>query len=1799
MTLYPNQYDSDNELPVVDDAVTEWSGEPHNLLREAVIAIEHTLGINPEGTSGTVADRIDVSLDENGQLRPAAIAALGLLTNIMDAQIDAGANINESKLNLAYKTYTLKALIDALSADIVAVDTYVLNTLYPFILAHTNGTTARHKASYIDLDSSLIGTDGYARLATEVMAALTELNNELVVHETSTSNQHVASSVSVDSSDFTTIPQENDNVQKVITYIDNMGSEIYGEIRGVMHSNGITKTAITGDLVTSDGYNTVLLTTALPVDTIIDSDFNDKVVFKVSASPSVTANQLDALFAKISIGDYITINYGGYVSTFTINGILFEPQTVWEIKIDGINLAASTTAYAYIEQKKYDDNIFGSLAVCPANHDLWSHYSSVPSSLIVIPPRSAQAVGTDLNLLDLDNTHYLLYVDFYPEGNPSHSISLPGIDVTGNFGATPGAYTLEDIIRNTNNGFRAAGFNYRMVAFEYNGQFGLAIADCYDNAGFSIRSGAAILGVLSEDRPNNVIGDNRNDPPFTDCKDALGLGNQKGNVASPVYNANEASLPTRIFVGKKNKKYNVFGTLTDELALDSTTNTDGYWMAEVTSQNVTAVCIETTYTINQDLSNSKIRIGSTIVVLPTLARSSTNYSDYDYGRFIVKSISFTGCAPDIQTQITIISGVSILGLPLDNATPIGIQVRVYHCDDSLTIDSRNLGDTGAVSEQNTKRLHEIFINQNGNTITCERIRFSYTAAELALGGTYINDERSYGWHIINVSSKFRGYLDSTTGRRYVKLSITSYDASSKSFQAQLSENVPTTQYIGPIAYGRKDEVVRVYDDTGVDYIDLFFEDRNANMVIANPTDIVFEVFATESTNEEFMCIGSCIQTYLTKCGGISYVIDRRQFGTVNERILSNSAIEFIEANNRLLHENSIITGFEHAKTVGNTMYFSGGSANINGKIIHKNTTAFNVFPIALNGTSDYSCDIVVCVDENANFWWAPLTDDGSFGTIAPPVVSPATTTLKTYPFEYIINNRKDLMPISIVTIISKMVGTTPSLTSVTPKDVRKFVREAQPSTITVTGEILKQGTPSNTIGNFSSLDAAVEFTYRAKINKPKIIIRGVVDLNAEIILADTILEGGSYNLIRLTSSAGKISIIGNTTIQGINFERMYSVAGTNYSNSSPGNATIRCIGTGHNTYSNIRIERCNFSTHTSYAAKNVPHILFEGADSTGVIFKNITIKDNTFNETHYQLTIAFVNRSGDIQYGTVLNGIVIENNKSNYLSYMMLSSEADGANKHIGLEVYGVKIENNIFGFLWLNTATNSWMGVNNTGKETTTYSTDPLTRVLGATTPGAVDFTNFYTMLPDLVVSNNTFVAIQSKTVSGTNISYPYPVFATPSTLIHGNTGVSIHVAINGTNTGDDHIKNPGHLTISDNKLQPSLYDPYNFAPSDNIEIPAGNVMGVGGIAVFGSPNITQTTLNKEVFVNIHDNIISNPSNSISPYLYTDGIDVDVSANIHNNIISHCFVLDGIYLGFIYTLDSDSIMISVTNNTISRGSQTISSYIWLNYADVISSLKITDNVFDSPTIDGTTETPIILQESTAVAKRNNYKKFRIIRNVNQKITIDILPYISTQMSCDLTKGWEDMASIKGLGWAHMTRTTGPTTQEGYLHDQDEMAVGSIIKLSFVPNESFYLDILTLNIPFVDDALPEKINLTIAGHYMSGNKTAYLRAFGPDGVTLGTSTHDAAHELAITPDNVNINDIIGTAVEIDISSALIGNSGFDDYLGTRLNAFPIFLYFCENADPSDYTPIQLVKTDNEIGNQDDVWVKEVSATYKY
>jgi len=1098
MTSYPNAIDSDLDLPPIYDNIVELGAEAIQAIRAAMFAVENEIGIGASGTMGSVAGRLDVSINNDGTIKPSSIIGIGagLVSN---AQVNVSANIDESKINLTYTTAFLHTLFNNLFNNL---DNRV-DIVEGFVAAsgvkiepHIAGSGFRHKLSHIDVDSgsllkaNIAAGTVIARNLTNAYTFGAELSADLLSHTradklsnttTPPANQaHNAAGIYINPSNFASVPHTANDLQSFAEYVDGSSLALLGSRTQNLYANGIPRSTRNTSLTNNLGAEALLDPTpaityllysaaTTPVDNI---DHGDDVILLVPSAGVLSNNTFDAQFAQVKSGDYITVDYGNGTASikFTIDStkkFLNGSTRVYTIRINGKNLYASSTATVKIDRAFYHDSKFNSLALAIANNS----FSELPS-LIVSNPSGASALGIGFDPDKLDRTHYNLYLELYPNGNPlQKTLLLPAIDVTADAGNSVGSYSLASVVENINNKFRAPGFNFRFIAFAYQGQLGIALADRYNNASFSIIAGVpnssgTYITTSNASFPGNVV-DNYN------VIDPLGFGLTGANIASPPFTisysspTNALQAPVVIFSPLKKNFFYVDGIEKETLFSDGYTVTqdgygDGFWSATLTTKSILAGRVEVTYEIALDLSTSGLKIGKTLVIQPAVAISSGSYNIVDYGRFLIKDIAFNNCpGPSPTTIITVYDAVHGTGTS-PYLSSVNLPVYVYFSDDSVSFNAENVNDP--LTNVSFKRFFEIYVDGNGRSFAHERARFNEVGTDLVIDSVnsftlYSSIELS-SINLVDVSPKLRGY----TFGQYKKLAlfINSYDSTTGAFNGYLCkfESPSTYTRLGPVTYGKKGETTRFYDDTTVDYIDIIIPFSVSVSSFTNKK-IDIQLYPTLQLNQEKILIGTCQLSDTAK--QISYLTDKRQFGNVSEKQLSTSALSYINAPQRLLHENGVVRGFDLVTsttlTNDNKISVRGGVVLADGKLVDFNDTTVAI-PIVQESLSPAFTTAVttikwyLCVNSNSEFEFVASTDydlsmTGTYGALNHNrlfyVKNPASASPTAYPIRgsylnKILTDSKDLVPLYLVTATVALSGTW-KVTSATITDLRRFVEK--------------------------------------------------------------------------------------------------------------------------------------------------------------------------------------------------------------------------------------------------------------------------------------------------------------------------------------------------------------------------------------------------------------------------------------------------------------------------------------------------------------------------------------------------------------------------------------------------------------------------------------------------------------------------------------------------------------------------------------------------------------------------------------
>lgn len=1609
MSVYSADLDDDSTIIRVDDNITETAGTAINQLRDAVFNMQAEMGINPSGSLSSIADRLNVSLDAAGNIKASALASVGLVTLPIDnAQVGINAGIKETKLDLDFGTSNLNTLIQGnttlLNAWVATVAT--LNTNFASHLLGGPASSLRHVASHIDIGSVPTDTrdttftwtgirdkDGALYSATNAAEALAEVATNLGDHQNQAAAAHAASAVSVDTSSFTTLDTDSDTVQKALDNIDDVDELKMGTHRSTMHSPGVPRDA-RSELLSVDGYaEAVVAPTAVsaylahnpPGTAPVDSVYVGDDIVKFTPPTGAAQFVFEAGFSQVRPGDIITINYGnGVEAEYEIDSTRFIPNSEWYVRLNGTNLFETADGYARIDRKKHDENVYGVLSVASANAIPSVTFPSIRGGLIVGDPKGATALGLGFDPNQLDALHYKLYLQIYPTGDPSAKIiNLPFVDVTGNAGATVGNYTVESVVQETNNKFREAGYNYRFISFSVDGNFGIMLADSIDGASFSIISGDNSSGTLAEGiYTENVVGDAN---PDLKEFDALGLGTNGSNTASPAYQSSfldstAALLPTRIIVPKRYRDYVVNGFRFNELAAAPSSNTSRYWTANLTSRTATASTVEVTYTVDLDLRDAELMPGKSIVVLPSIDFSNILYNDVDYGRFIIKEITYDTCGGVNDTHITVINGIHGTGVATGFSSNPTLPVRLYFSEDSVWFNEFNVINSAPSGDYH--RWHEVYVTDTKKTFAHERSRMPANQAE---GANTLPTRR---WRIRETSSKLRGYRDtgSTDFNKWIRFYILSYDSTSGEYDGYIGQRNSSDYNIyrtGPTTTGRKNTTTRFYDETYIDYIDLeFLEDgTSSNDIISGSTPkyVDIELFTSLQDDDELTLLATCEVSWEPTVGEVvDLVKDHRPIGSISEEEFTQSAKDFISAADRHLTANGIIRGFNYTGQNSNDnreFYFNGGIAIVNGAVVTANqgsVTIPEVFEDSV-GTPD-TINWAICVDESGNFVPIILTSTKQ-QFFAEDNVSTEVYYLPSVTFTELINTRKDLTIINIINV------TISSFTFNSETDARRFVdNETLDIPFSLTMPVGDQIT--KLVGNFTSLEQAGVWisNYGYQTGNSVIKVRGtftdsVVDLtdfNGVIFEGDSqrvaqlqittsmtiptsvtfnnmtiILQAGAYidaTLGQPTFDNCLIGILG--TDKAIRFNNSLTVrnCSVSYVPATPPTAGTDFIHTGNGAFycdassvsHSSTIENTTFSATT-----NRPPFINVEIDRERVL-DTFTVRGCVFNDSNsggkYRAAIAIIGTNDGSGVKPIVFNALIENNICADFQGIYLTSTALTPSDY-PLATVACRILNNSSGTIGYWTVPYTGWGSSAAGGP----------RGEDGNKMGSLD------------IRGNTTAVISACKAQGEAIGAS--VIDSGNIVIEGNFTHAIFAKLSSTEPSAY-----GKIHILNNTIEAS--DLSNYSSAFSV---LTNGINIGQM-------IDARSTSADVIIN--GNTIRSGYVDASQYKFVHGIKALDVCTITNNYI---FEWTGYGINVAEVTAGGSL---ITNNRLFRNGSSVTGYI--SFKSTAGNSLIADNFLDSNTNGTDTNNVNIGGAANTVICRDN---------INQTVTIDVAPIAGTTLS--------------------------------------------------------------------------------------------------------------------------------------------------------------------------------------------------------
>lgn len=463
VSKYPDDIDTDAELPRIDDNVSEIGSEALNAMREAIFAIQETLGTNPQGATADLVSRLSASINDDGTLKASALLAAGLVAlPITNAQIGASAAIEEGKLDLDVATQTLQDQITSNDVDIAELQKSVADLLNKFN-RHINGLGFRHTTAHIDLATTLTSI-----VATDLDTALVAINDRFLDHvDTTKVGAHQASNISVDTTGLEVVGPSSDDVQSAIEDLDNARDLLFRVHRDDMHANGFSNWS--ND---RDGYNV----------------FNQKFPASATQPPegfvvSGTRNAFEfdgygLAGLNVRQGDILVIDGGALAGQYVIDDV--GPRSTVGTKpalaSDQLEIAGTfADGYAAVPVRAF---VFGRSSVdnIKTNVAPTIHQSDIRvDSIQVSRPNAAKVLSLGITPKLIDSTHTLAFEVGVGVGDGYRQITIDNLNFN-RLGSPAPVVTVDTIVERINDVLqnRTDGYAFPAAAYRVGDELMLA-----------------------------------------------------------------------------------------------------------------------------------------------------------------------------------------------------------------------------------------------------------------------------------------------------------------------------------------------------------------------------------------------------------------------------------------------------------------------------------------------------------------------------------------------------------------------------------------------------------------------------------------------------------------------------------------------------------------------------------------------------------------------------------------------------------------------------------------------------------------------------------------------------------------------------------------------------------------------------------------------------------------------------------------------------------------------------------------------------------------------------------------------------------------------------------------------------------------------------------------------------------------------------------------------------------------------------------------------------------------------------
>lgn len=406
---YPNQVDTPSELPIVRDNIFEIGSDAINSLRSAIVQIEKTLGINPQGAIGlTVGERISQSLDQSGNLKKEAIDRAGIISGpIFDDQVSDVAAIKESKLKLNFPTNILQSQISHVSSLIDEIQSQV-EQISSKLSAHLSPEAAgRHPATAISTTAIEViqSSTGLKSLpVSNVQAALDSIISSHINYDgtliSELNNSHLANQIYFNNSNTTGIISSD--VQGAIEDVASYLQEEVIEHQSLFHSAGSAKASKIYDPSNLD-YGTIFIESATST---VNKSLGEKPYFEIILdSPVPTPTE------EIKIGDIVELTVNSISKEYQIYKVIYDStsENITGFLIFGIFSTNEVGILTKVFAKRLKDEInFGLVTSSRENFGL---SSSSLVQLINLDAPYIESFGVNPNEISLSNRYFDLKIN--------------------------------------------------------------------------------------------------------------------------------------------------------------------------------------------------------------------------------------------------------------------------------------------------------------------------------------------------------------------------------------------------------------------------------------------------------------------------------------------------------------------------------------------------------------------------------------------------------------------------------------------------------------------------------------------------------------------------------------------------------------------------------------------------------------------------------------------------------------------------------------------------------------------------------------------------------------------------------------------------------------------------------------------------------------------------------------------------------------------------------------------------------------------------------------------------------------------------------------------------------------------------------------------------------------------------------------------------------------------------------------------------------------------------------------------